>query len=256
MASRPDLDTLDSGEGAEPPRAPRHVGIIMDGNGRWAAARGLPRIEGHRRGMEAVREAVRAAPDFRIGYLTLYSFSSENWARPAEEVEFLFSLLRLFIDSELPDLHRNGVRITVIGARAGIPPDIAAKLAQAEALTAGNRGLRLQVAFNYGGRDEIARAVRKIAAEVAVGRLPPEAVTPELIADHLDTAGMPYPDLIIRTGGELRLSNFLLWQAAYAELVFLPVFWPEFDRRAFAAALEDYRRRTRRYGGLAASARA
>ena len=228
-----------------------HVGIIMDGNGRWAAERGLPRFEGHRRGMEAVREAVRAAPELGVKYLTLFSFSSENWARPEAEVEALFALLRIFIQSDLADLHERGAKITVIGSEEGVPRDICALLDEAERLTANNEGLRFQVAFNYGGRDEIARAVRRIFEE---GVAKAEDITPELIAAHLDTAGIPDPDLIIRTSGELRLSNFLLWQSAYSELVFLPIYWPDFDRRAFEAALDDFRRRKRRYGGLAASA--
>ncbi len=228
-----------------------HVGIIMDGNGRWAAERGLPRFEGHRRGMEAVREAVRVAPELGVGYLTIYSFSSENWARPEAEVEALFGLLRIFIQSDLADLHERNAKVTVIGSREGVPKDICAMLDESERLTSGNSGLGFQVAFNYGGRDEIARAVRRILAE---GVTDPAMVTPELISEHLDTARIPDPDLIIRTSGELRLSNFLLWQSAYSELVFLPVFWPDFDRKAFEEALDDYRRRKRRYGGLAARA--
>ena len=230
---------------------PLHVGIIMDGNGRWAAERGLPRSEGHRRGMDAVRETVRAAPQFGVEYLTLFSFSSENWARPDAEVETLFGLLRVFILSDLAELHERGVRITLIGSREGVPPDICALLDEAERLTSNNQGLRFLVAFNYGGRDEIARAVRRIAEK---GRVDPAEITPELISQYLDTAGVPDPDLIIRTSGELRLSNFLLWQSAYSELVFLPIYWPEFDRRAFEAALHDFRQRKRRYGGVTASA--
>ncbi len=230
---------------------PLHVGIIMDGNGRWAAERGLPRSEGHRRGMDAVRETVRAAPQFGVEYLTLFSFSSENWARPDAEVETLFGLLRVFILSDLAELHERGVRITLIGSREGVPPDICALLDEAERLTSNNQGLRFLVAFNYGGRDEIARAVRRIAEK---GRVDPAEITPELISQYLDTAGVPDPDLIIRTSGELRLSNFLLWQSAYSELVFLPIYWPEFDRRAFEAALDDFRQRKRRYGGVTASA--
>ncbi len=233
---------------------PRHVGIIMDGNGRWAAERGLPRFDGHRRGMEAVRETVRAAPDLGVRFLTLFSFSSENWARPAEEIQLLFALLRLFIQSDLADLHGNGVRIRAIGSAEAVPEDISLLLEEAERLTAGNGGLSLQVAFNYGGREEIARAVRRIVAKVEAGAMAPEAITPALIAEHLDTAGIPDPDLIIRTSGEIRLSNFLLWQSAYSELMFLPIYWPDFDRKAFAAALDEYGRRSRRYGGLAASA--
>jgi undecaprenyl diphosphate synthase len=241
-----ETESSDKGDG------PLHVGIIMDGNGRWAAERSLPRVEGHRRGMEAVREAVRAAPEFGVGYLTLFSFSSENWARPETEVEALFGLLRIFIQSDLAELHERRARITVIGARDGVPADICSLLDEAERLTADNAGLRFQVAFNYGGRDEIARAVRRILTERP--DIPPAEVTPDMISQHLDTAGIPDPDLVIRTSGELRLSNFLLWQSAYSELVFLPTYWPDFDREAFSAAIDDFRRRKRRYGGLAASA--
>jgi undecaprenyl diphosphate synthase len=182
----------------------------------------------------------------------VFSFSSENWSRPAEEVQFLFGLLRLFIQSDLAQLHDRGVRITIVGARDGLPADICLLLDEAQRLTAANTGLHLQVAFNYGGRDEIVRAVRRIAASVAAAELSPAAIDAGTIARNLDTAGIPDPDLIIRTSGELRLSNFLLWQSAYAELVFLPLYWPEFDRRAFVAAIDDYKSRTRRYGGLVA----
>ena len=242
-------DTTEPSAGAD---GPLHVGIIMDGNGRWAAERGFPRVEGHRRGMDAVRETVRSAPELGVEFLTLFSFSSENWVRPDTEVEALFGLLRVFIQSDLAELHDRGSRITVIGTREGVPQDICSLLDEAEKLTASNYGLRFQVAFNYGGRDEIARAVRRILVERP--NLDPSEVTPELITAHLDTAGTPDPDLIIRTSGELRLSNFLLWQSAYAELVFLPIYWPDFNRQAFAEAIEDFRQRKRRYGGLAASA--
>ncbi|MGD9738667.1 MAG: isoprenyl transferase [Bauldia sp.] len=252
---RPDSAIADSPAPELAAGVPRHVGIIMDGNGRWAAARGLPRAEGHRRGMEAVRETVRAAPELGIRYLTLFSFSSENWSRPPDEVQLLFALLRVFVQSDLADLHRNRVRITVIGAVEGVPNDILTMLREAERLTADNDGLRLQVAFNYGGRDEIARAMKRILAGIEAGALTADMISPALISAHLDTAGIPDPDLIIRTGGELRLSNFLLWQSAYAELVFLPIHWPEFDTAALTAALDDFARRTRRYGGLV-SARA
>lgn len=239
---------------ADPPARPLHVGIIMDGNGRWAAERGLRRTEGHRRGMDAVREAVRVAPDLGIKYLTLFSFSSENWTRPTEEVQFLFGLLRLFIQTDLDDLHHNRVRISVIGSRADLPPDICTLLDDAQRLTESNQGLWLQVAFNYGGRDEIVRAVRRIATDVAAGRIAPEEIDAGMIGRMLDTAGIPDPDLIIRTSGEVRLSNFLLWQSAYSELVFLPGFWPDFDKAALAEAVSHFSRRTRRYGGLAARA--
>ena len=231
---------------------PRHVAIIMDGNGRWAQGRGLTRTEGHRRGMEAVRNAVETSRELGVSYLTLFSFSSENWSRPPLEVQFLFGLLRLFIQRDLADLHRNNVRVRVIGNREALTADIRSLLVQAETLTEANTGLCLVIAFNYGARDEITRAVRRIAADVAAGTLKAEAVDEAAIAARLDTAFMPDPDLVIRTSGEMRLSNFLLWQAAYAELLFMPLFWPDFDRAAFVEALEHYSNRSRRFGGIAA----
>ncbi len=235
-------------------RTPRHVGIIMDGNGRWAAARGLPRSEGHRRGVEAVRATVRAASDLGVEVLTLFCFSSENWSRPAPEVEFLLGLLRFFIRKDLADLHKSRVRVLVIGERNGLPGDLEKLLGEAETLTRNNDALRLVIAFNYGGRDEIVRAVRHLAAEAAAGTIDPATITAEDIGERLDTAGLPDPDLIIRTSGELRLSNFLLWQSAYAELIFLPIFWPDFDRAAFEGAIREFSARDRRFGGVARSA--
>ena len=232
--------------------APRHVAIIMDGNGRWAAQRGLPRVEGHRRGVEALRRTVRAAGELGIDYLTIFSFSSENWSRPAAEIRELMGLLRRFVRNDLADLHRSNVRVRVIGEREGLDPDIGRLLEEAEDLTRQNTGLVLLVAFNYGARQEIARAARRAAAEVAAGRLAPEAITAETLASHLDAPDVPDPDLIIRTSGEQRLSNFLMWQAAYSELVFLPIYWPEFDQRALEEAILEFHRRERRFGGLAA----
>jgi undecaprenyl diphosphate synthase len=231
---------------------PVHVGIIMDGNGRWAAQRGLPRMEGHRRGVEALRQAVRAAPDFGIRYLTLYSFSTENWSRPPQEVSDLMALLKRFIRNDLAELHSHNVRVKVIGLRENLANDIGALLREAEDLTRHNTGLMLVIAFNYGSRQEIAQAARLLAEKVASGRIAPEDITPTTLANHLDTAGIPDPDLIIRTSGERRLSNFLMWQAAYAELVFLPMYWPDFDRAAFAGAMAEYAHRERRFGGVAA----
>ncbi|MCB1486133.1 MAG: isoprenyl transferase [Bauldia sp.] len=228
---------------------PVHVAIIMDGNGRWAEARGLPRSEGHRRGVEAVRRTVTAASDLGVKYLTLFSFSSENWSRPPAEVEFLFGLLRMFIRRDLARLHRQGVRIQVIGSRDGLPKDIAGLIDEAEAKTAANTGLCMVVAFNYGGRDEITRAARRIAAKVAEGGVDPDEIDEAMFAAHLDTAKMPDPDLLIRTSGEMRLSNFLLWQAAYAEFVFLPLHWPDFDEAALKSAIEQFSQRSRRFGG-------
>jgi len=231
---------------------PRHVAIIMDGNGRWAAARGLPRSEGHRRGVEALRRTVRAAGELGIGYLTIFSFSSENWARPPAEVRDLMALLRRFIRNDLAELHGNNVRVRVIGERAGLAPDILRLLEEAEELTRRNDGLVLVVAFNYGARQEIARAARQLAEEIRDGRLDLDAVTAESLARFLDAPDLPDPDLIIRTSGEQRLSNFLLWQAAYSELVFIPTHWPDFDRAVLEQALAEYRRRERRFGGLVA----
>jgi undecaprenyl diphosphate synthase len=229
---------------------PRHVGIIMDGNGRWASARGLPRMEGHRRGVEAVRRSVRAALEIGISFLTIYSFSAENWSRPPQEVSFLMGLLKRFIRNDLADLHTNGVRVRVIGSSDRVDPEIVMLLEEAEALTCGNDRLTLVIAFNYGGRQEIAEAARRLAMRAAAGEIDPAAIDAEAIRAELATADMPDPDLIIRTSGEQRLSNFLLWQSAYAEFVFLPLHWPDFDRAAFETALDIYAGRERRFGGL------
>jgi undecaprenyl diphosphate synthase len=226
----------------------------MDGNGRWAAARGLPRAEGHRRGVEALRKVVRASHELGISYLTIFSFSSENWSRPASEIGDLFGLLRRFIRNDLATLHADGVRVRVIGERAGLEPDICALLSEAEDLTRNNSRLTLVVAFNYGSRQEIASAAQRLAREVAEGKRDPSTITPDTIGQYLDAPDIPDPDLIIRTSGEQRLSNFLLWQAAYAELVFTPVLWPDFDRAAFEQALAEYGRRERRFGGIGAAA--
>jgi len=231
---------------------PRHVAIIMDGNGRWAAARGLPRVAGHRRGVEALRKTVRAASDLGISVLTIFSFSSENWSRPETEIRDLLSLLRRFIRNDLAELHKSNVRVRIVGEREDLKRDIRSLLEEAEDLTRNNDGLALVVAFNYGGRQEIARAARRLAAEVAAGRLASDAITPELLGRHLDAPDLPDPDLIIRTSGEQRLSNFLLWQAAYSELIFVPINWPDFDGAALEGAIAEFRRRERRFGGLIA----
>ena len=232
-----------------------HVGIIMDGNGRWAAAKGLPRLEGHRRGVEALRKAVRSAIELKIDYLTVYSFSTENWSRPVQEVSDLMGLLKRFIRNDLADLHRQNVRVQIIGERANLGADIRQLLDEAELLSKDNSGLTLIVAFNYGGRQELTKAVRQICAEVASGTLKIEDISPDCIGRHLETSGIPDPDFIIRTSGEQRLSNFLLWQAAYAEFVFLPMHWPEFDRAAFEAALCEFNTRERRFGNVTSAAR-
>jgi undecaprenyl diphosphate synthase len=231
---------------------PRHVAIIMDGNGRWAAARGLPRGEGHRRGVEALRKTIRAAGDLGIEIVTIFSFSAENWSRPQNEVRELMGLLRRFIRNDLAELHKSGVRVRVIGERNDLDPDIGRLLVEAEELTRGNDRLTLVVAFNYGARQEIARAAQRIAEDVAAGRLKPADITVETVGRFLDAPDLPDPDLIIRTSGEQRLSNFLLWQSAYSELVFVPVNWPDFDGAALEAAIREYRQRERRFGGLVA----
>jgi undecaprenyl diphosphate synthase len=235
-----------------PIEMPRHVAIIMDGNGRWAAARGLPRGEGHRRGVEALRKTVRAAGELGISYLTIFSFSAENWARPASEIRDLMGLLRRFIRNDMAELHQNRVKVRVIGERSDLDPDIRRLLEEAEELTKDNDRLTLVVAFNYGARQEIARAAARVAAEVKAGRIGLEAITADLIGQNLDAPDLPDPDLIIRTSGEQRLSNFLLWQAAYSELVFVPTYWPDFDRAALEGAIAEYHRRERRFGGLIA----
>lgn len=234
------------------PAVPRHVAIIMDGNGRWAAARGLPRVEGHRRGVEALRRTIRAAGEIGIKVITIFSFSSENWSRPAAEVGELMGLLRRFIRNDLAELHKSGVRVRIIGERAGLEADIGRLLIEAEELTRDNTGLTLVVAFNYGARQEIARAARAAAEAVAQGRLKAEDITIDTVGRFLDTADLPDPDLIIRTSGEQRLSNFLLWQSAYSELVFVPTNWPDFDRAQLEGAIAEYQQRERRFGGLTA----
>jgi undecaprenyl diphosphate synthase len=232
--------------------APRHVAIIMDGNGRWASARGLPRAEGHRRGVEAIRRTIRAAGEIGVKIITIFSFSAENWSRPATEISELMGLLRRFIRNDLAELHKSSVRVRIVGEREGLDPDIARLLVEAEELTHNNDRLTLVVAFNYGARQEIARAARHIAEQVARGELKPADVTVETVGRFLDAPDLPDPDLIIRTSGEQRLSNFLLWQSAYSELVFVPTYWPDFDKATLEAAIAEYRLRERRFGGLIA----
>ncbi len=229
-----------------------HIAIIMDGNGRWAAERGLPRAEGHRQGVESVRRTVEASLELGIAHLTLFSFSSENWARPKQEINDLFGLLRRFIRRDLADLHKNGVKIRVIGSRSGIDADLLRLIDDAVELTKDNTALNLTIAFNYGGRDEIARAARRLADDVANGSLAPSEVSEQRFGSYLDTANLPDPDLLIRTSGELRLSNFLLWQLAYAEFVFVDTYWPDFSREHLEAAITEFQRRSRRFGGTSA----
>jgi undecaprenyl diphosphate synthase len=228
---------------------PRHVAIIMDGNGRWAAGRGLPRVAGHRAGAEAVRKAITAAARAGVEVLTLYAFSSENWRRSGEEVGDLTQLMRFYLERELRNLDDEGVRLVLIGEPAAFGADLSAKLAEAVARTAGNERITLVIALNYGARAEIAGAARQLAEAVADGSLDPSEIDETMLGQRLQTAQLPDLDLLIRTSGELRLSNFLLWQAAYAELMFLDVLWPDFDEAALNAALTDYAGRQRRFGG-------
>jgi undecaprenyl diphosphate synthase len=241
--------TPSSGSGP-PGSTPRHVAIIMDGNGRWAKARRLPRIAGHKQGAEAVRRTVRAAANLGIEVLTLYAFSSENWRRPAAEIADLMGLLRHFIRVELAEIASNGVRLRVIGDYRKLEPDLVAMLDDAVARTAENRRLTLAIALNYGSQDEMLRVTRRLMREARAGEIDPDALDEAAIEARLDTAGLPKLDLLIRTSGEQRLSNFLLWQAAYAELVFTDTLWPDFDHAHLAEAIETFVRRERRYGGL------
>lgn len=229
---------------------PRHIAIIMDGNGRWASARKLPRLAGHQAGMQALRGVVAHAADIGLEWLTVYAFSSENWSRPVEEVNHLLSLLKLFIKRDLAQLHERNVRVRMIGARENLADDIGALLDKAENLTAGNSGLNLVVAFNYGARDEIVRAARALVQDVQTGKLQTAQINAQSFAERLDTVDIPDPDFIIRTSGEMRLSNFLLWQAAYAELSFVPCYWPDFSAQDFDAAIAAFCGRERRFGAL------
>ncbi|MBB3065879.1 MULTISPECIES: isoprenyl transferase [Limibacillus] len=227
---------------------PGHVAIIMDGNGRWAKSRGLPRSAGHRRGAEAARGCVRAAANLGIRHLTLFSFSAENWKRPLEEVDELMGLLRWYLKSEIDELHNNGVRLRVIGDRSRLATDIIKLIEEAEALTSENTRLNLMIALSYGGRQEVVAAARALAERVSAGELTPDEIDAEQFQAHLYTVDLPDPDLIIRTSGEQRISNFLIWQSAYSELVFLNTLWPDFGEADFLAAIEEYQTRERRYG--------
>jgi undecaprenyl diphosphate synthase len=238
---------------ANSPAPPAHVAIIMDGNGRWAKARGLPRIAGHKNGAEAVRRAVAASVELRIKYLTLFGFSSENWKRPSGEIDDLMGLLRHYLRGEIAELHKNGVRVRVIGEWDKLAPDIVTLIGNAENLTRGNERLHLSIALNYGGRAEITRAARAIAEAAASGALTPEQVDEACFSRHLFTSDIPDPDLLIRTSGEQRISNFLLWQSAYAELVFTETLWPDFARDDLEQALREYHGRERRYGASVGS---
>jgi undecaprenyl diphosphate synthase len=222
----------------------------MDGNGRWAAARGLPRSAGHKQGIEALRRTVKAAGEAGVDFLTVYSFSTENWSRPKAEVQFLLQLFRRFIRQDVAELHSNSIRIRMIGTREGLEAPLVAMIEDAERLTADNSGMTLVVAFNYGGRQELVRAVQTLTQRVKNGELQPNDISMDVLSQNLDTNGIPDPDLLIRTGGEERLSNFLLWQSAYTEFVFTTEFWPDFDAAAFQKAVATFHARDRRFGGL------
>lgn len=239
-----DQDALNGG------RLPEHIAIIMDGNGRWAKERGMPRTSGHRAGLDALRRCITRADERKIRYLTIFAFSSENWSRPKSEIDDLFKLLNTFIRRDLKKLHRNGVRVRMIGNRVNLEPKILRQINEAEELTRDNDGLVLIVAFNYGARSEIISAVRDLVASAARGEISENEITESLISDHLDTEGIPDPDLLIRTSGEKRLSNFLLWQCAYTEFVFTEIYWPDFDSQMLDDAIAEYGRRDRRYGGV------
>ena len=244
------MATIDQQQPA--PHAPLHVAIVMDGNGRWAKRRGLPRQVGHPKGVDAIRRVVEAAPAQGVRWLTLYAFSTENWRRPAGEVAEVMRLLKLYVNSDLDKLAREGVKIRILGRRAGLPPDVAEIVERAERQTAHNDKFFLQVAFNYGGRADIADAARALAAEVAAGQIRPDDITEELLQGKLSTASLPDPDLVIRTSGEQRLSNFLLWETAYSEFVFQDVLWPDYGAEYLRAAIEEFQKRERRYGGAVA----
>jgi undecaprenyl diphosphate synthase len=254
-APGPAADALAAGDSALLERIrrqplPRHIAVIMDGNGRWAGLRGLPRVAGHREGVRAAREVVRTAGRLGIEYLTLYAFSSENWTRPAAEVNFLMRLLESSVDEELPSLVENNVRLRILGETEGVGEGVRRSVERAVRETERNTGLTLLIALNYGGRRELVRALRSLAAAVARGELAPDAIDEAGIAGALDTAGVPDPDLLIRTSGEYRLSNFLLWQVAYTELLTLPTLWPDFAPRDLYGAIAEYQRRSRRFGGV------
>ena len=236
--------------GVPPERVPRHIAVIMDGNGRWAQRRGLPRIEGHRHGVAAVRRVTEECARLGIEQLTLYCLSSENWKRPRPELEFLLHLLQQYMIEERTTARKNGIRVEIIGQREGIPDDVWREVEKSVAMSAAHTGLRVCLAINYGARREIVDAVRRIAGEVKAGQLQPEAINEETITAHLYTAGMRDPDLLIRTAGEMRLSNFLLWQISYAEIWVTDRCWPEFDEALLRQAIRDYASRDRRFGGL------
>jgi undecaprenyl diphosphate synthase len=234
----------------DPASGPNHVAIIMDGNGRWAKARGLPRVAGHRRGADAVRRVVRGAAELGIPVLTLFAFSTENWTRPADEVNDLMGLLRHYLRNELDELHKNGAKLRVIGNRNGLATDIVRDISDAENRTRSNSRINVNICINYGARAEILEAIRSLARQVAAGELSADRIDEGRFENELLTAGVPDPDLLIRTSGEQRISNFMLWQCAYAELVFVDTLWPDFGKEHLEQAIAEFRRRERRYGGV------
>jgi undecaprenyl diphosphate synthase len=236
----------------DPSPGPQHIAIIMDGNGRWAKSRGLPRIAGHRRGVDSVRRIIRSAAELGVPTLTLFAFSTENWARPVDEVSDLMGLLRYYLRHELEELGRNGARLRVIGDRSRLAKDIVQDIVDAEARTRSNARIDVNMCINYGSRDEILRATRILAAKVAAGELSADQIDEGRFERELLTAGVPDPDLLIRTSGEQRISNFLLWQCAYAEFVFVDTLWPDFGKEHLEQAIAEFRKRERRYGGLGA----
>jgi undecaprenyl diphosphate synthase len=236
----------------DPSPGPQHIAIIMDGNGRWAKSRGLPRVAGHRRGSDAVRRVIRAAAEFGVPVLTLFAFSTENWTRPADEVSDLMGLLRHYLRHELEELARNGARLRVIGDRGRLDKDIARDIADAEARTRGNSRIDVNICINYGARDEILRATRNLARKVAAGEVTADKIDEASFERELLTAGISDPDMVIRTSGEQRMSNFLLWQCAYSELVFVDTLWPDFGKEHLEKAIAEFRKRERRYGSVGA----
>lgn len=236
--------------GSEMKQFPKHVAVIMDGNGRWACERSLPRAAGHKQGVEALRRTVRAAAELGVDFLTVYSFSSENWSRPESEIKHLFALLRRFVGQDVAELHAAGIRIRIIGERSNLSKDIVELIEYCEDLTVNNDGMTLVIAFNYGARQEITGAVQRLAEMVKQGQLDPADINDKMLAKHLATQDIPDPDLLIRTSGEQRLSNFLLWQCAYTEFVFVSEHWPAFDKEVLSRAIEEFQNRDRRYGGL------
>ena len=231
-------------------RIPQHVAVIMDGNGRWAKERGMARVQGHNAGMKALKEIVKHSDVLGVKYLTVYAFSTENWKRPADEVSGIFRLLVLYVAQELKELHQNNVKVQILGDWSALPEDAVKAVQKALDTTKDNTGLVFSIAINYGGRAEIARAAKLIAEKTAAGELNPESVDEKLVSDYLYTSGMPDPDMIIRTGGELRVSNFLIWQGAYSELVVTPVYWPDFTPERYEEAIAEFQTRDRRFGGI------